>query len=73
MTIRELLDELRRIAEMQSMVESINRSAPVAGARTSQLLTVAIKRAESRLRERFPDHRIQAATRMSQLLAENAT
>ena len=73
MTIRELVDELARIAEMQSMVDSMDRASSSEKPRSSHLLTVAIQRAQSRIQDRFSSHQIQAATRMRQLLAEDAS
>ena len=72
MTIRELLDELGRIAEMQSMVDSMDGASPSEKPRSSHLLTVAIQRAHARLQDRFSAHQIQAATRMRQLISEDA-
>ncbi len=71
MTIRELLDELHRIAEMQSMADAMDIASPSAS-RSGHLLGVAIQRAQARLRDRFPRHQIEAAARMRQILSEES-
>lgn len=70
MTIRELLDELERIAEMQAMIDSMNRSSAPGNARASQLLSMSISRTQSRLRDRFSSSQIEAAMRMRRILSE---
>jgi len=70
MTIRELLDELARIAEMQSMADATEPASTSDQPRSRHLLTVAIQRAQSRLRDRFSSQQIEAATRLRRILSD---
>ncbi|MEZ5465258.1 MAG: hypothetical protein R3F22_08575 [Lysobacteraceae bacterium] len=71
-SIRELLDELGRIDEMQSMVDAMDPASPSGNPGICHLLTVSIQRARSRLRDRFSSSQIEAATRMRQILSEES-
>ena len=72
MTMRELLNELKRIAEMQSMVESLDQSTPSGKSQAGRLLAMSIQRAQQQLQARFSPRQLEAAMRMQQLMSEEA-
>jgi len=72
MTIRDLLDELGRIDEMRSLADSKGQSNHAETSRSGHLLAVAIDRAQTLLQARFSASQIEAATRMRQILSEEA-
>ncbi|MCB1560021.1 MAG: hypothetical protein KDI75_02800 [Xanthomonadales bacterium] len=72
MSIQELLEELRRIDELQSMMDAMTPASTSGHTGIGHLLTVSIERARMRLQDRFSSSQIEAATRMRQILSEES-